>query len=396
MYIWLLFSLSPTAPKEEILAYGRHVKHILPEDFSPEAETVIRGNQILLVWTRESPQVRNKINPGVIRNENGDILICSGYAANGLLAQENKNNIFSLLTYDSDTFSLGRSPGGIASYAFLPGRLDEAFCWSTQPPGYPTFVAKQYPHFCVAGNRPSLVCSASFLSHGLVLDRNYFHKYLSAGFAVDATTPYTNTFVVPPYKSLLLKEGNYRYIDYPLGIPEAIPGDEPLQNKAQRLADLLVNACWPASKFDCAHLMLSGGKDSRIIAATLYAMGAKVSPHCLGTETEIAEDVAAAAHFSPLTHEYVYRDACPIRAAISCNKETDGLGIAHAHQFTFRFRYHERSGTPIFHGNGHLLRGGNARTMQGDAAYLQKRFMEMFSPWVTEETFSEEKIYLEN
>ena len=46
-------------------------------------------------------------------------------------------------------------------------------------------------------------------------------------------------------------------------------------------------------------------------------------------------------------------------------------------------------------GNGHLLRGGNARTMQGDAAYLQKRFMEMFSPWVTEETFSKEKIYLE-
>jgi hypothetical protein len=77
--------------------------------------------------------------------------------------------------------------------------------------------------------------------------------------------------------------------------------------------------------------------------------------------------------------------ADPFKAAARSNFITDGLGIGFAHQFNFKYELSFTRWRPSFHGHGHLLRGGFARTMAGGAAYLESAVRSSFlSPFTTQ------------
>ena len=57
---------------------------------------------------------------------------------------------------------------------------------------------------------------------------------------------------------------------------------------------------------------------------------------------------------------------------------TDGLGMASTHQYNFKINLDHCKNGPAYHGNGHLLRGGSARTMNGNKSFLDEQFWKIF------------------
>lgn len=146
----------------------------------------------------------------------------------------------------------------------------------------------------------------------------------------------------------------------------------PLEEKAANLAQKLRDACWPARAVGRSRLFLSGGKDSRALSCALsgeneifaFTIGSISSGEGF-TASEVATRLGCA--FETRT-QAVISDA--LKAAANSNRSTDGLGINFAHQFNFRHDLDFLEGLPSFHGHGHLLRGGFARTMAGDTSKL--------------------------
>jgi hypothetical protein len=248
--------------------------------------------------------------------------------------------------------------------------------WSTIPSALNTFVAKNREGFCVAGNRPRLTYAASILSTGLRPDPAYLERYITAGFAVDGQTLYPNTRALPPSSSALLAGGNYVIDRHPVSAIEPIPADEPLEKKSAALAELLQQACWPATA-SSASIFMSGGKDSRTIAATMHSLG--VGRNTLAVnfgntttgEGELAQEVARSAGvpFEFRTQRLV---SDPTNALANALRQTEGLGTGFANQYQFDWQLGFAKGGPAFHGHGHLLRGGFARNMSRDKTYLHQ------------------------
>lgn len=295
----------------------------------------------------------------------------------------NAGAVFGLMP--DEGFGLRDTPGGVSANVWLNDH--EAVCWSTQPPALPTFYAKNRKGYCVVGSRPRLVHAASVLSQGHRFDPAYGEKYLVSGFAVDGLTGYPGVRALEPNRSLGVKDGDVEILPYPLSQPEAVAQNVPLKEKGLRLAGLLLGAVWTA-KYG-AKLFLSGGKDSRALSCALKAAGAKVDAFTLGAtgagEGPLAEEVARAAGFGfEVKRQGIITD--PLKAAYNSNALSDGLGIAFAHQFDFASDLSHLDGQASFHGHGHLLRGGFARSMAASADRLNAAIDGSFiSPFVVDE-----------
>jgi len=217
---------------------------------------------------------------------------------------------------------------------------------------------------------------------------------------LDHLTPYPNTRALAPNASLAVQSGSVQVRPYPVAAEPPIAQDAPLEEKGAALAERLVDAVWPASVVPDVQLFLSGGKDSRTLACALSKFSAcRINAFTTGAaeqpEAQIAHEVAEALSCS---HRFRKQRAIadPLRGAALSNLVTDGLGINFAHQFSFEQELSDLQGLPSFHGHGHLLRGGFARTMERDPATLNRTFLSaLVSRYVNEYTTYDEQLYLE-
>lgn len=409
MYAYVLFSIADQSYTSEIEAFPSIASKLLPDTYNPVPLRYNFDNKfVLFAWYQnQDPEgVRARINPGLSHHPAKGYFFTSGYAAEGMVDEKPRflasrmldtqwprpsrgKGIFDLIAVSSDGIRLKDSPGGIGACVWVSPDNSRSVCWSTQPSAIPTFFAKNRSGYCVVGNRPRLVHGASILSHGHKLDREYVSKYLVSGFALDGKTPYRNTVALPFSRSLEVEQSNYKIAPYLLDLPAETPQTTPLSKKADKLATLLSEAMWPATVMPESQLFLSGGKDSRTLACVLKSIAPnRVNAFTLGSiergEGKVAAPVAKrfAKRFSTRTQAII---ADPIKAAIVSNNSTDGLGINFAHQYNFRQDLSDLRGLPTYHGHSHLLRGGFARTMNGDKQTLRNSLRGSFlSPFVKE------------
>lgn len=392
MYAYVLVSIADSSYAEEVGRFPVLAANVLPHEYRTEPEILRFGQTLyLFLWKSRvaTPTYRERVNPGVVGNKDSGWFFTSGYTRAGVLYPSGPGSvpaIFDTIRPTADGIRLSASTGGVGANVWISPDATRATCWSTQPPAITTFYAKNRRGLCAIGNRPRLVYAASTLSTGYQVDRDYISKYIVAGFAIDGTTPFANTLAVPANRALTVDQGQPRIVPYPLGPSPAIPQQQPLEEKASSLAQLLRDAVWPAGVSDESALFLSGGKDSRTLASALTPYAARVSAFTMGSskygEGRTASVVAArlGAAFRTRQQKVITH---PLKAAAASNLATDGLGIPFAHQYNFVQDLEELKGVPSFHGHGHLLRGGFARTMAKKPEVVKKQFYESFiSPFV--------------
>ncbi|NEQ71638.1 MAG: hypothetical protein F6K23_00230 [Okeania sp. SIO2C9] len=382
-YPYVFFQTVSDAAKEDIVEFIPQLARVLPPGYATSiVHSFDRG--ILVYWKKDKNNDGgfSNINPGLLKNSGGYIFCC-GYAGKGVLepsAQE--SNIFSLLDLKNGSLIIKSSPGGIGSYVYIPSNCSQVFSWSTQPPSVGLFVGKNRDGYSVIGNRPLLVYCASALTLGIRHNRNYFHKYLCAGFAVDGDTPFLNTIACPPNKSVVQENGKYKFVAYPLSQLEPIPQDMPLAEKSKLLAEELLSACYPIRESLNSYIFLSGGKDSRSICAALSGLGCKKLSAFTYDRLDGGESAVASKVAECIEVEYEIRKTRVIsdafRALAYSLQTTDGLGMAFSHQYNFKNDLAHCQNSPVFHGNGHLLRGGSARSMNGQKSFLNEQFWNIF------------------
>jgi hypothetical protein len=382
-YPYIFFQTVSDVAKADIAEFIPQLVRVLPPGYTTTiVHSFDRG--ILVYWKKEKNNDGgfSAINPGLLKSSSGYIFCC-GYAGKGILeASAEESNIFSLLELRNSSLVLKSSPGGVGSYVYIPSNCSQVFSWSTQPPTVGLFIGKNRDSYSVVSNRPLLAYCASALTLGIKHNQNYFYKYLCSGFAVDGDTPFLNVAACPPNKSLVQENGEYKFATYLLSPPESIPQELPLAEKSKLMAEELLSACYPIKESVNSHIFLSGGKDSRTICAALSVLGCKKLSAFTYGRTDIGEVSVAQKVAKCIGVEHEIRKTRVLgdvfRALTHSLQVTDGLGMAFTHQYNFKINLDHCKNGPAYHGNGHLLRGGSARTMNGNKSFLDKAFREIF------------------
>lgn len=391
MYPFVLFNFAYRNIYNDIVNFIPKLRRCLPENYSSDYHIKIIDDNSILVYYKSTKYDFSLINPGYITSyDNSSSIFCSGYAWENMLTN---NHIFALLDYKNNC--LRDSPGGIGCYIWKKKNSNELICWTTQPPAHNLYVSSYRDGLCVVGNMPLLVHYSAQLAIIKTFDNDYFEKYITCGFGFDSSTPYAKVQACPPWTSLRIQNGKFKFYDYVLSTPPAIPQETPLSDKSAILVELLKKACYCLNKYNSSYILLSGGKDSRLLAATLgqYSLYSQKNIKAITYgregwgETDIARRVAETIGF-PLEIRKMRFIGDVRRALANSNFQTQGLGIAFTHQCQFDQDIALWGDGPAFHGNGHLLRGGSARTMDINrdriADLVRKTF---YTDFTTDNTF---------
>jgi len=161
--------------------------------------------------------------------------------------------------------------GGIAAFclARFGGDADERlFLWSTRP-GLRAIASAEAPDMLVVGTRPRLVHALTRDFRAPSLDIGYVQASL-VGWSLGERTPYADTTLLPVDALLRVCAGKRSWHPHPT--PSYQREEHSLRRRQRLYRDALREAVEPlrALPFE---LRLSGGKDSRLVAAALFDRG---------------------------------------------------------------------------------------------------------------------------
>ncbi|HEX6241868.1 MAG TPA: hypothetical protein VFZ61_13260 [Polyangiales bacterium] len=165
-----------------------------------------------------------------------------------------------------------RDAGGIAAFCLVHwgGEGDERlFLWSTRP-GLRAIASGEGPSGLVAGTRPRLVHALTRDFRAPSLDLGYIRAALN-GWSLDDLTPYEGTTLLSVDRTLRVC-GDRRSVEQHPTPP--FRREERIFRKQWPLyRDALCEAVEPLRALRGFELRLSGGKDSRLLAAALWNRG---------------------------------------------------------------------------------------------------------------------------
>ncbi len=195
---------------------------------------------------------------------------------------------------------LKASPGGMASFIAFDKRREAAHCWGSLGAVERVFHTSHNGHVAVS-NSP-------LLSHGLAHDRQvpqpsqaWLHDVIGGFGSISELTQFEGTLALPIDQSLTLgADGSLRIGAFPLEIAfSALPQLD--RAGVLALCDELMAALDPLKERGRPYVRLSGGKDSRLLAALL--LHSDMDPHYVthGTpgdpEPSIAQTLADLGRF---------------------------------------------------------------------------------------------------
>lgn len=188
--------------------------------------------------------------------------------------------------------------GGIAAFcvATFSETTERLFLWSTRP-GLRSIATAETPDMVIAGTRPRLVHRAARGFDGINLDREYVRSCLT-GWSLGERTPYDGTSLIPVDAMMRIEKGLCTLHEHPTGRYTRARRSL-LRHQTSRYRAALRDAVEPLRRVQGFELRLSGGKDSRLVAACLSDR--RIVPTttiCHGIpgewETPVAERVARA------------------------------------------------------------------------------------------------------
>ena len=189
--------------------------------------------------------------------------------------------------------------GGIAAFCLVRfgGSAEERlFLWSTRP-SLRAIARAQAPEGLVFGTRPRLVHALSRAFAAPSLDGGYLQASL-VGWSLGEHTPYQGTTLLPVDGLVRVQGGRCSLQPHPTA-PFEPRADRSLRRQRVRYQRSLYEAVEPLRSLPGFELRLSGGKDSRLVAAVLAKRGIVPSTVCChggpsSHEVPIAERVARA------------------------------------------------------------------------------------------------------
>ena len=357
-----LISRLPTAQAGD---FTRELRESAGRYLGPEYELTVRAVVEAWDWTTVVSYGRNRNHPfpEMLFFDRDLIYVFSGYVVDTVASDTTWSRYFGPeTTRDSRPVTL--SPGGIYSYATIRRSDGQVSAGHSTPTLEPLYYSQGDEGFHL-GNHPLIVHSASIEFESPQVSEMFFLRAVGAGVAIDDHTPFVGTKRLAPGEYVASRDRRLHFF----GAPEPSFGRYRVSNTKQRIdavAEALLQAGSILERLPRGEFRLSGGKDSRTIAALLKARGIPVDAVNQNfpeeVEGQVADRVAATLGVrcdrSPI-EDYVDRDL--VRATTRKIAFAGGLPAVASIQYPNRSEGRV-AGTPLIMGHAHLQRGGFANT----------------------------------
>lgn len=276
-------------------------------------------------------------------------------------AYADPRDLMKLVKTRGPSIHLKESPGGIAAFFYVDALRSQAFAWQG--------LSNAERIFYTVGPDAIAVSNSPLLSHCIAngtsrpeANRQWLEDAV-VGCPVVNTTHFAGTMALPAETALRVSPGKVAQIDFPLSIERHIA---PRRDTAalDHLHQELLRALTPLETLNKVYFRLSGGKDSRLIAALLADGG--IEPHTVthgspqSPEAAIAVQVGEAVglHVDVLLAPLVGEDGLALNAAAQM-RHSDGLFL-NPQQLVSDDSPELAGFDVLIEGNAHHLRGGFA------------------------------------
>jgi len=321
--------------------------------------TIARGPLSTVIAT-----ARNSHNPlpEYLYEDESTIYVFSGYLVDAVTHPRTLRSWFGSL--DRDDRPIRRSPGGIYSYTTIR-RADGQICAGHSTPTMEPVYYSETATGLHVGNNPLLVHMASTGMTGPKIDESFYLSAVNAGSAIDGSTPFIGCYRVPPRTMLVNHPATFGTTIREA--PRPAYGRYQIATLKQRrdsVSESLIRAGSILKTLPPGENRVSGGKDSRLIAAFLAHEGIPSTPvnqnYPAEVEGQVADKVA----------QVLGWDSCvrPDREKPPQGTEIDhltrrkiafsgGLPLSTSLLYTVRSEG-SVPGVPVIMGHAHLQRGG--------------------------------------
>ncbi|MEM8790136.1 MAG: hypothetical protein AAGE80_00860 [Pseudomonadota bacterium] len=285
----------------------------------------------------------------------------SGYTTAKSSAAVSKHIENAQFPHDGD-LEITESLGGM--HSIFATRSDGAVVFRSKPACSSAYYGRGRG-FIIACNRPTIV--APLLCSGI--EPAYLEWLIATGFPLDDTTPYQGVKCLLGHQALRIRGSCTDLVSYTLaGQGSRCRGDAVTAERQTDFENELLRASAAVSRFKRVELRLSGGKDSRLIAAALAHQRLDVDAHTRGTseDADIATEIARIAGFP------IHRSIAEHRAedvdhfeeqALEAISWSDGLIEFETHVALERPEALSPGQDGIIFGHSHLQKGGFAKSM---------------------------------
>ena len=300
--------------------------------------------------------------PEYLFEDESTIYLFSGYLVDDVPSPRTVRNFFA--SHDRDDRPMVRSPGGIYSYATVR-RRDGQVCAGHSTPTLEPVYYSQSPAGLHVGNNPLLVNVAANGLDRPTMNESFYLAAMNAGTAIDGSTPFTGCYRVPPRSILINQPGTLgakiRNAPRPTYGRSSI---STLRQRKEAISESLIRAGSVLKSLPTGELRTSGGKDSRLLAASLVHEKISATPvnqnYPGEAEGQVADRVAQAMGWESCVR--VPREKPPHGAEIDRLTRrkiafAGGLPSASSLQYAVPSEGTD-PGPPVIMGHAHLQRGG--------------------------------------
>ena len=366
-----LVSLVPSAKVDRLVErLEQRGSSYLGPQYRTSVRRVVEGSVSTVVTV-----ARNSHNPlpECVFDDGRTLFVFSGYLVDPVTDLPTLRSWFGPL--DRDSRPILRSPGGLYSYVTVRRRDGQLCAGHSTPTLEPVYVAETADGLHV-GNNPLLVHVASTGRDRPDLDESFFLAAVNAGVAIDGSTPFGGCRRVPPRSVLVSVPGTWR--TRVLAAPRPSCGRYRLSSTRRRrdaVSSALLRAGSVLTALPMGEFRVSGGKDSRLLAASLSWAGIAATPvnqnHASEVEGQVADRVAAVLGSASCVRYWRERPIGPDDVARETRRKiayAGGLPTVASLQYVNRVEA-ATPGIPLVMGHAHLQRGGlRARPRTAEAA----------------------------
>ncbi|GII55307.1 hypothetical protein Pth03_36960 [Planotetraspora thailandica] len=334
------------------------------------------GDAALLAWTNEADS-----NPlPLIVADTGQALGIAGHLA--------RPSDASALLAAPDFGAAVTSAGGCFC-AFRVGGSGETAAATGLARACPVFHTET-EHLHVVSNRALLAHLVARGGQGVMWDTQALAEMVGNGHFMSDGTPFSSVTALPPASCVTVKGGGHRLETIPLPDPRPAPtGERQKHAEIEELAQSLITAAEPLKSLsEPVHLTLTGGRDSRLLAALLHAAGIPFVTSTAGRDGDPDVDLArlVAAELGVEHQAYARKQSSdgaaelvdhPLVRAHNVIYATEGMISAYENVPPPGVY---RSGARLGGHGGEILRGGFAHNQEKlDATAIRRRVEGMFT-----------------
>ena len=359
MDAFLVSRLPPAITDAFVAQVEAHGSSFLGPQYKTTVRAVVRGpidTVVTIARNLHSPL------PEYLFEDEATIYLFSGYLVDEVADPRTLKGWFAY--QGRDDRPILRSPGGIYSYVTIR-RRDGQLCAGHSTPTLEPVYWTETPDGLHVGNNPLLVHAAGNGMGRPAMDESFYLAAANGGAAIDGSTPFVGCYRVPPRSILVNRPGTLGTVVK--SAPRPAHGRyrlATLQQRQDAVSDALVRAGSVLRALPRGELRVSGGKDSRLLAASLAHAGISATPVNQNfpeeVEGQIADRVSRALGWGSCVR--VPRERPPQGADIDRLARrkiafAGGLPAVASLQYTVRSEG-AATGVPVIMGHAHLQRGG--------------------------------------